>query len=514
MSRYYFIDDIFQYKVKSHVEKFACSVWIDYLCKKDKIMQDKLVSRKRECDELQRCLESDRSEFVIISGRRRIGKTYLIDKFFNYKYDFTFVGEHKTSATVQIQNFMRAINRHSKKQQPKAETWYDAFNALEDYLETLPPDRKKVIFIDEMPWMDTQRSNFVSALENFWNGWGNRRTDIMLIATGSATSWMADKIEGNQGGLHARITCNLHLSPFNLHETEEYLRQRNCQWDRYQLLQCYMIFGGVPFYLSLLNTADSLAQNIDRLFFAEGAQLKGEFDELYNALFARADSYVSVAKLLSENKSGMTREDILRATGIEGAFLSKILKNLERCDFITRLSHHGNKTRNSLFRLTDFFTLFYYKFIEPNNTKDGRWWSNNIDSRGVSAWMGLSFELVCLGHHGQIKAALGIAGVGTSVSTWRSKADPVNGTPGFQIDLIIERADRIIHLCEIKFSTDLYGLTDSYEMKLRERMGLFRMATKNKKALVITFVTTYGVVNGKHKSIVHSEVKMDDLFNF
>ena len=194
-------------------------------------MQDKLVSRDRECDELLRCLESDRSEFVIISGRRRIGKTYLIDKFFNYKYDFTFVGEHNTPASVQIQNFMRAIKRHSKRRQPKAGTWYDAFNALEDYLETLPSDRKKVIFIDEMPWMDTQRSNFVNALETFWNGWGNRRTDIMLIATGSATSWMANKIEANQEGLHARVTCNLHLSQFNLHETEEYLRQRNCRWS-------------------------------------------------------------------------------------------------------------------------------------------------------------------------------------------------------------------------------------------------------------------------------------------
>ena len=331
--------------------------------------------RDRECDELQRCLESDRSEFVIISGRRRIGKTYLIDKFFNYKYDF------------------------------KAETWYDAFNALEDYLETLPSDRKKVIFIDEMPWMDTQRSNFV------------------------------------------------------------------------------------------------------------------------NALFSKADTYISIVKLLSENKSGLTREEIAKVTGLEGSFLSKILKNLERCDFVTRLSHFGSKTRGSIFRLTDFFTLFYYKFIESNNAKDERWWSNNMDSRSVSAWMGLSFELVCLAHHRQIKAALGIAGVGTAISSWRriagvgtaisswrSKTDPDKNMPGFQIDMIIERADRIIHLCEMKFSTDRYAITDNYEMKLRERMGLFRMATKTRKTLVITFVTTYGVVDGKHKSIIHSEVTMDDLF--
>ena len=477
-------------------------------------MKDKLISRKRECDELQRCLDSDRSELVIVYGRRRIGKTYLIDKFFNYKYDFTYVGEHNTPAKIQIQNFMRAIQKHSKsrKKQP-ASTWYDAFNALEDYLEKLPTDKKKVLFIDEMPWIDTQRSNFVSALENFWNGWANRRTDIVLIATGSATSWMADKIAGNKGGLHARITCNLHLSPFNLHETEEYLRLRNCKWDKYQILQCYMLFGGVPFYLSLLNTSDSLAQNIDRLFFAEGAQLKHEFDELYTALFNKADSYMAIVKLLSENKVGLSREDIVRATGIEGAFMSKVLNNLERCDFITRLSQYGNKKRDSLYRLTDFFTLFYYKFIESNNTKDEQWWSNNFDSRSVLAWMGLSFELVCLCHHRQIKSALGISGVGTSISTWRSKADTANSIPGFQIDMIIERADRMVHLCEMKFSQDLYGITESYEMKLRERMGLFRLATKNKKSLVHTFITTYGVVDGKHKSIVHSEVTMDDLFN-
>lgn len=478
-------------------------------------MKDKLISRTKECAELQRCLESDRSELVIVHGRRRIGKTYLVDKFFNYKYDFSYVGEHNTSATIQIQNFVRAIEKHSKsKHKMKGiSTWYDAFNALEDYLETLPSNRKKVVFIDEMPWMDTQRSNFVSALENFWNGWANRRTDIMLIATGSATSWMADKIIGNTGGLHARVTCNLRLSPFTLYETEQYLRLRNCKWDRYQIMQCYMMLGGVPFYLSILNTSDSLAQNIDRLFFFEGAQLKYEFDELYTGLFNKADSYIEVVKLLSENKNGLSREDIVRTTGIEGTFMSKILKNLERCDFITRWSLYGNNKKNAIYKLTDFFTLFHHKFIETNNTKDEHWWSNNLNSSSVSSWMGLSFELVCQCHHKQIKAALGIAGVGTAISVWRSKANEKNGIPGFQIDMIIERADRMIHLCEMKFCKDMYGITEKYETALRERMAFFRLATKNKKSLVHTFITTYGVVDGKHKSIVHSEVKMDDLFN-
>lgn len=471
-----------------------------------------IISRNRECAELQRCLESDRSEFVVVSGRRRIGKTYLVDKYFDYKYDFTFVGQHNTPAKTQIKDFMEAVERHSHSKQPKVDNWHDAFKALARYLEDSPNKGKKVLFIDEMPWMDTQRSNFVMALENFWNGWANRRNDIMLIATGSATSWMADKISKNTGGLHARVTCNLHLSPFTLNEVEEYLRQRNCQWDRYQILQCYMIFGGVPFYLSLLNVSNSLAQNVDRLIFSDGAQLHGEFDELYTALFPNADSYISVVKLLSQNKSGLTRKEISEISGIEGAFLSKILRNLEQCDFITQMSYYGNKKRESLYRLTDYFTLFHFKFIDGNNSKDDEWWSNHLDSRSISSWMGLSFELVCLNHHKQIKQALGIAGVATSIYTWRSKPNKEEGIPGFQIDMIIERADRIVHLCEMKFSTDLYGITTAYEMKLRERMSRFRMATKCKKAIVHTFVTTYGVANAQCKSIVHSQVTMDHLF--
>ena len=476
-------------------------------------MQDKLISRKKECEDLQRCLDSDRSEFVIISGRRRIGKTYLIDKFFNYKYDFTFVGEHKTSATIQIKNFMRALHRQSKKRQPKAETWYDAFNALEDYLETLPSDRKKVIFIDEMPWMDTQRSNFVSALENFWNGWCNRRTDIMLIATGSATSWMADKIVGNQGGLHARVTCNLHLPPFNLHETEEYLRQRNCQWDRYQILQCYMILGGVPYYLSLLNMSDSLVQNIDRLFFNEGALLKLEFEELYNALFDNADLYTSIVQLLSEHESGMTSKDIFQSLSSKSSNITKAIKNLERSDMIEKWLQYGNKRRGAVYRLTDFFSLFYFKFLADNLSHDDEWWSNHLDSGNVFDWMGSSFELVCMRHHKQIKSALGIRGMATSLSTWQVKPNKEEGMPGGQIDMIIERADRIIHLCEMKFCMDTYRIKPEYERRLRDRSGLFRELTKTNKTLVHTFITTYGVANGKNRSIVHSEVTMDDLFN-
>ena len=253
-----------------------------------------LIGRHDECATLKECMASNRSEFVIVCGRRRIGKTFLVDQFFENRYDFSFVGKHKTKTQTQLNYFAKAIQKYSGQKQKTYADWYDAFDALEYYLETLPVNRKKIIFIDEMPWIDTQRSTFVSALENFWNGWANRRYDIVLIASGSATSWMADKLIDNQGGLHNRITRRLYLEPFTLSETEEYFKSFDSPLTRYDILQCYMFTGGIPFCLSLMNPQMSVAQNIDMLFFHKSAPLRREYDELYSALFTHVDSYIKV----------------------------------------------------------------------------------------------------------------------------------------------------------------------------------------------------------------------------
>ena len=476
-------------------------------------MTEKLIGREYECGELERCLESDRSELIIVYGRRRIGKTFLIEQYFEKHFDFWFVGVRGLTTKNQLRRFAKVLKEYSGISSYHFSDWFDAFDALQDYLEHLPADRKRIVFIDEMPWMDSGRSNFVVALENFWNGWAMSRENVMMIATGSATSWMRDKLVGNKGGLHARVTCQLHLAPFTLRETEKYLENRGMFWDRYQILQSYMLLGGVPYYYSILAPEKSLMQNIDLLCFRPDGKLRIEFDELYNALFSNADYYIDTVKALSAHKSGLTFQEIAKEIKLEGGKLTRVLKNLERCDFIERWSQYGNKKRQEILRLTDFYTLFYYKFIKSNNTKDEQWWSNNFDSQSVTSWMGVSFELVCLRHHNQIKKALGISGMATSVSTWHCKPNEKEQTPGAQIDMIIERADRMIHLCEMKFSEGVYHISQDYEKKLRERMGLFKYLTANKKSLVHTFITTYGVANGKHKSIVHSEVTMDALFN-
>ena len=363
-----------------------------------------------------------------------------------------------------------------------------------------------------MPWIDTPQSDFVEALESFWNGWGARRSDIMLIASGSASSWMMDKLVDNPGGLHARITSNIYVRPFTLKETQEYLLSRRIKLSPYHILQLYMIMGGIPFYLSLLDPSQTMLENIDRLFFRRNAELKTEFDELYNAVFVGADKYLEVVSVLNKEKEGMTYEQIQEKVSLEGGRLSRVLKNLERCDFIISYQQYGNKSRGTIYRLVDFYTLFYCKFIDGNDSKDENWWSHNFNSRSVESWRGFAFELVCLTHVPQIRTALGIAGIATSASSWRNTPAKGSEEKKSQIDLVIERADKIINVCEMKFCSGKYTISKSYAENVRERMELFKTKEKVLMPLVCTFVTTFGVADGINAGIVDASVKAEDLF--
>lgn len=466
---------------------------------------EKLIGRHKEIERLQLCEESERSEFIIISGRRRVGKTFLINKLYEKHFAFSYTVGHNLSNNEQLMLFAEKLRKYTKSPiQIKLKNWFDAFLQLQNYLENIKSTSKKILFFDEMPWIDTRNSNFVKALEYFWNSWATQRDDIMLIATGSATSWLNDKLIENQGGLHNRITNQIFLEPFTLKEVEEFLDSHNFGWDRYTIVQTYMLTGGIPFYLNMLQKKYSLSQNIDDLCFAKNGLLKMEFDELYSTLFSNADKYIMIARALSEKNSGMTRQQIAETTRIQGSSLSRMLENLEKCDFIMSFPQIGKISKDKIYRLSDFYTLFYFKFIEKSNPHDSNFWSNNINTPQINTWQGLTFEIICLTHIKQIKNALGISGISTKSTSWRNNES--------QIELVIERSDRIINLCEIKFSVEKYHISKDYADKIRERMGIFRSATKTTKTLINTFITTYGIKQDKYSSICQSEVTLDDLF--
>ncbi|MBR6248677.1 MAG: ATP-binding protein [Muribaculaceae bacterium] len=473
-------------------------------------MDKKLIGREQEIAQLDKCMTSDKSELVVLYGRRRVGKTFLVRNYFNNSFTFTYTGVKGFTKTQQLSNFAKALQLYGNlAERPALVDWIGAFDMLEQVLMRANSDGKKVIFLDEMPWIDTQKSDFVSALENFWNGWAAHQGDIVLIACGSATSWIVDKLLHNKGGLFNRTTRHIYLRPFNLAEVEEYLDYYGFGWDRYQIAQCYMILGGIPFYLTMLDASMSLAQNIDALFFAGvNASLRMEYDELFASLFNNPEGYISVVKALSQHREGLTRTQISELTSISGERLTTILRDLDRCDFTFSYMRFGNKRNNVIYRIKDFYSLFFYRFVDGHNINETSYWSQLQGTPEVVAWQGLSFELLCLLHIEAIKRRLGINVIRTNVTTWRSKSRDSNS----QIDLVIERADRIINLCEMKFSGDVYNITKAYAQRLLERKSQFVAETATRCSTQLTMVTTFGILIGKNSAIVNSQVVLDDLF--
>ena len=474
-------------------------------------MKGNIIGREREIRALDEIYESQNSEFVAVCGRRRIGKTFLINELFENKICFSVSGMIHGKTKEQLKIFVNRLRRYGMTIDRNVSDWIDAFDLLMDYLQNLPVERK-VVFFDELPWLDTPRSNFISALENFWNSFVAGRHDIVLIVCGSATSWMMDKLINNHGGLHNRITRRIFLEPFNLHETNLLLQSKGFYLSNYKVAECYMVFGGVPFYLNLLNKELSLPQNIDFLMFDTRGDLYSEFDNLYASLFSNSDDYIKVVKALSNSQLGLNRNEILKKTGItSGGTITTILKNLENCGFIRSYRQLGNNLKDLTYQLVDFYTLFYFKFKDGYSIKDRRYWSDIQGSAEFYTWAGMTFEILVLSHINQIKQKLGITGVAVDLFSCRLPQTADN--QGTQIDMVIKRKDRTINLCEIKFSLGEYEITADYEKKLRNRLEYFReLYLQKADSMQLTFITTYGVKKNPHSWVVSNQLVLNDLF--
>ena len=471
-----------------------------------------IIGRKEEIRQLQAYCESGRPEFIAVYGRRRIGKTFLIDEFFHYQYSFSVSGVLDGSPTEQITAFTQALRKIGY-QGDMPQSWMNAFFILSELLETrLSENQRCTIFIDELPCFDTPRSGFIQAFSHFWNTWGQKHPQVLLIVCGSATTWMIKNIIDSHGGLHNRITHEIHLRPFTLNETESMLQSMQIHWDRLSILQIYMIMGGIPYYLSLLQKGESIVQAIDRLYFSANANLQSEYKRLFASLFREPEPYLEIMRILSTSRKGITREEMIKALGKkDNGHLSEYLQNLIKCDFIRYYFVKTKKIRktNGFYQLTDFFTIFHNTFLtRPIN--DEHYWSHNLQTPLMNTWLGLAFERVCMAHIPQIKRCLGIDRIGTEYYSWRSKTSE-NGS---QIDLLIERADRIINLCEIKYSATPYSIDKSEEMKLRIRQSDFAEETGTKYAIFPTMITTYGIRKNAYSGYIQAEVTLDDLFLF
>ncbi len=474
-----------------------------------------LVGRAEEKKILENALESTSPELIAIFGRRRVGKTFLVRSVYEKYIAFEFSAVHNATMPEQLGGFTKAYQQAKKSsaayQAPV--TWFAAFTLLEDFLTPILKKRKAVVFFDEFPWMHTPRSNFLKAFEQFWNTYASRHPNLTVVICGSAASWMIRNVVNNRGGLHNRLTRRLKLLPFTLKETEAYLVSRSVTLDRHQLLQLYMAMGGIPEYLKEVAPGKSAAQVIDHAFFSKHGTLKKEFDNLYPALFENASQHILVVRTLAAVSKGMTRKEIIGSAQLNsGGWISQILEELEESGFIMSYIPYNRTSKDLVYRLSDEYSLFYIKYIEKSRATGEGTWLRLSESASWKSWSGYAFEGVCLKHIAQIRASLGITSVYTEESIWRHV--PGKGQPGAQIDLLLDRKDYCINICEMKFSTEIFSVSKKYAEELLQKITVFKSIEKPKKTIFLTMITTYGVAKNQYsKGLVQSELTMDVLFD-
>lgn len=478
-----------------------------------------IAGRVPEIKKLQRALHSDQPELIAVYGRRRVGKTYLIREFFDDRICFELTGIHKAKLSEQLENFAGALSEATNSILPLKPpgTWQEAFNQLKTFLSKDKSKGKKLVFIDELPWLNTPRSGFLKHLEHFWNSYGSKRKDLVLIVCGSAASWMIQHIINSKGGLHNRITGHIRLLPFSLSETMDYLEKRKIrQLNQFQVLQLYMALGGVPYYWSFVQKEHSAAHAIDDLLFAEGAPLREEYNNLLGSLFDNSDSHESVIQALSKKKSGLNRNELLRAMKISsGGTATSILREMETSGFITSYIPFGKKSDDSLYRITDEFILFHLHWIAPlGKQQSGRgFWIRKQSGAKYNAWSGYSFESICLKHIEQIKYHMRIDRIDSFESPWEYRPGKGSEDAGAQIDLLIDRQDMVINICEMKFSRSEFTINAAYAKDLRRKIEVFRSRTGTRKSLFLTMITTHGLLENIHSNSLNAiDVGMGALF--
>jgi uncharacterized protein len=476
-----------------------------------------IIGREPEKEILNKLLKSRTAELLAVYGRRRVGKTFLISAYLKPYMAFELTGSYQSPLAEQLAAFGLALQEAtgSPLKVKPPDSWPEAFAVLQTVLGSLNPKKKRVIFLDEFPWLDGRRSGFLSAFDHFWNAWASRQSDLLVVICGSAASWMLRNIINSKGGLHHRITQKMPLQPFSLLETEQYLKSLGSKLDRYQILQLYMVFGGIPPYLKTVGKDKSALQAIGTTCFSKTGLLQGEFENLYHALFEMADSHIRVVRALAKKGKGLTRQQIIDACGLSsGGRATLVLDELEKSGFIQATIPYDKAANNTVYRLIDEFSIFYLRFMEKNKQLGAHAWERLSAEPAYAIWCGIAFEAVCLKHIEQIREALKIK-VPAQASVWRYQSAKGTADKGAQIDLIIDRKDRIINLCEMKFYNGPFIIDKSYAKTLQQKMDVFTRQIRPDKTLFLTLITTFGIKENNYSDqLIQQSLTLDALFRF
>lgn len=468
-----------------------------------------MIGRENELLRLKNSLQSKNSELIAIYGRRRIGKTYLIRNCYKNDIVFEATGLYQGTIEQQLNIFLKQLRIASKTfdKIDKIANWEDAFELLKRYISGLRNKNKKVIFIDEFPWFDTHKSDFLMYFGHFWNTYCEKRNDLIVILCGSAASYMVQNILQNKGSLHNRLTYKLQINPFTLYETKQYLLHKGINWTNYNIIQLYIVLGGIPHYLSKITKQESVTQNIQRLCFDLNGDLVNEFEEVFESLFTHSNTHKEIVRALGKTQKGSTRDELIHYTSLTGGGnFSKALNELIVSGFVSFSKTYGNKKKLTLYRLSDEYSRFYLKYIEPNKNQSKHFWLTLSREQSFISWCGFNFETICLKHVHQIKKALGIVGIHSENASWKNE--------NAQIDLIIDRSDKWINLIEMKFYNQEYTIDKTEYQKLINRIQIYKSETKTKKHTSLTIISPFGIKQNEYATeIVDNNFTIDVLFD-
>ncbi len=471
-----------------------------------------MVVRESVIQRLNEHLKSKKSEFIAITGRRRVGKTYIIDTVYESHLCFRLTGIQNGTLNEQLVNFTQKLISYSQSTlitTPK--NWQEAFILLKNYLLTLSKKKKHVLFIDELPWVNTVKSSFLQLLAHLWNDFLSKENNYILVVCGSSTSWITKKIIRDKGGLHNRLTDIIRLKPFTIQETKAFLNYKGIHMTNQQVIETYMIMGGIPYYLNDIRRGESIAVAVERMCFMDDGILKSEYDNLYKALYDNPQDHEMIVTTLATSRTGLTRQEIINKSKVlAGGPYQRAMEDLLLSGFVTEEVTFGNKKKGSIYRLNDEYSIFYHRFIKSNKKYVSGIWLQISASQTYKIWTGYAFENLIYNHISTIKSALGIASVFTEIS-----AINVMGTKekdGYQIDLIIDRKDATINICELKYYNAPFEIDKKYAEVLRNRKQKFIMHTGTRKQVFTTMITNLGIIeNPWSLEVIDKSLSFSDL---
>jgi len=489
-----------------------------------------IIARKKEKKVLADILWSKSAELLAIYGRRRVGKTFLVRNFFesldNVIY-FEMAGQKQESGEYaplkyQLGNFKYQFERTFSKEIQVPQSWQEAFNILKKEVDRFDDANVKLIlFFDELPWLCSPKSGFFEALDQAWNTSFERQHNVKVIVCGSAASWMLKKIVHAKAGFSRRITHKIQLPPFSLKETKEYLTFKGFDLSLMSIAEIYMIFGGIPYYLNFMNPHKSIYQNIEDECFDISGRLVDEYHLVFDSLFNHSNNHKKIVEFIASRQKGVLLKELTKQfSSLKGGSLSRIIDNLVGSSFIKKTAPLYNEKKGTTYRIIDEYILFYLKWIKsaPQSiieSPNTLYFQSIAQKNAYSSWKGFAFERLCLKHEYQIRKALGIHKILTMPSMVYFYDE--QGKRSSQIDLLFERADRVITICEMKYSETEYSLKKSdIKSMMHKKKDLRRYLSAKKKGqkdIHICYITSNGVKHNQNfYELQPSVLHLNDLF--